>query len=34
VPLLAAHYHADVYVLAKVIPFMPPKPPRRARGAG
>jgi hypothetical protein len=32
--LLAAHYHAEVYVLAKVIPFTPPKPPRRARGAG
>ena len=32
--LLAAHYHADVYVLARVIPFTPPKAPRRARGAG
>lgn len=32
--LLAAHYHAEVYVLAKVIPLTPPKPPRRSRGAG
>jgi hypothetical protein len=32
--LLAAHYHAEVYVLAKVIPFKQPKPPRRSRGAG
>jgi hypothetical protein len=32
--LLAAHYHAEVFVLAKVIPFTPPKPPRRKRGAG
>jgi hypothetical protein len=29
--LLAARCHAEVYVLAKVIPLMPPKPPRRAR---
>jgi hypothetical protein len=32
--LLTAHYHAEVFVLAKVIPFTPPKPPRRKRGAG
>jgi hypothetical protein len=32
--LLAAHYHAEVVVLAKVIPFTPPKPPRRKREAG
>lgn len=35
--LLAAHYYAEVFVLAKVIPFAPPKPsrrPRRPRGAG
>lgn len=32
--LLAAHYRAEVHVLAKVIPFTPPKPPRRPRGAG
>lgn len=32
--LLAAHYRAEVHVLAKVIPFTPPKSPRRARGAG
>jgi hypothetical protein len=32
--LLAAHYHAEVFILAKVIPFSPPKPPRRTRGAG
>lgn len=29
--LLAAHYHAEIYVLAKVIPLMPPKPQRRPR---
>jgi hypothetical protein len=32
--LLAAHYRAEVHLLAKVIPFTPPKPPRRPRGAG
>ena len=32
--LLAAHYHAEVHVLAKVIPFTPPRPPRPSRGAG
>lgn len=32
--LLAAHYHAEVYVLAKVIPFAPPKPPRPKKRAG
>jgi hypothetical protein len=32
--LLAAHYHAEVFILATVIPFTPPKPPRRPRGAG
>jgi len=32
--LLAAHYHAEVYVLANVIPFTPQKPPRRARTRG
>lgn len=32
--LLAAHNRAEVHVLAKVIPFTPPKSPRRARGAG
>jgi hypothetical protein len=29
--LLAAHYHAQVYVVAKVIPFTPPKSPRVRR---
>ncbi|MBK7533819.1 MAG: hypothetical protein IPI49_00320 [Myxococcales bacterium] len=32
--LLAVHYRAEVHVLAKVIPFTPPRPPRRVRGAG
>jgi hypothetical protein len=32
--LLAAHYHAEVYVLASLIPFTPQKPPRRARTRG
>jgi hypothetical protein len=32
--LLAAHYHAEVYVLAKVIPFTPPKAARPKRRAG
>ncbi|HEX4417323.1 MAG TPA: hypothetical protein VH165_05460 [Kofleriaceae bacterium] len=32
--LLATHYHAEVFILASIIPFSPPKPPRRTRGAG
>lgn len=32
--LLAAHYRAEVHLLAKVIPFTPPKKPRRSREAG
>lgn len=31
--LLAAHYQVEVHVLASVIPFTPPKPPRQPRPA-